>query len=267
MIRWGNSRLLITSAGLMLFSLGVFFLLGTGCAKQVIQIDGGTEATAPANHSLEHTVAPGETLRRIADNYFGNPDLASMIAARNGITDPDRIVPGSVLVLEFDEHQWQGASRRSVALQAYNKGVDLMAQDRLVESEKQFKLALKTAPDLQSASYNLALVLSRRGKNSEALVLLEELTAQRPEDTDFHFAQGHCLFQLTRFSEAAAQFEAVLALENTHKRAAFGLARSRQEGGQKDKAILAWRNYLELDSSSNWATVAQRNLRKLRDGS
>ena len=131
----------------------------------------GTDA-ARQGHSLEHTVAEGETLRRIADNYFGDPDLADLIATRNGITDPDRIVPGSVLILDFDESQWQGASRRSVALEAYNKGVDLMAQDRLAESEKQFRLALKTAPDLQSASYNLALVLSRRGKNSEALVIL-----------------------------------------------------------------------------------------------
>ena len=46
----------------------------------------------------------------------------------------------------------------------YNKGVDLMAQERLAEAEKQFRLALETAPDLVAAQYNLALVLLKRGK-------------------------------------------------------------------------------------------------------
>ena len=253
----------------LLFALSivlvVFFALGAGCSKQVAQNTG--ERVVEQGHSLEHTIAEGETLRRIADNYYGDPELAALIATRNGISDPDRIVPGSVLILDFDDNQWQGANKRSTALEAYNKGVDLMGQDRLAESEKQFKLALKTAPELQSASYNLALVLSRRGKNSEALVLLEKLTTANPEAVDFHFAQGHCLFQLTRFSEAATQFETVLTLESNHKRAVFGLARSFQEDGQKTNSISAWKRYLELDSTSSWANVAQRNLRKLSDGS
>ena len=244
----------------------VILVLAVGCSKQVSNQGTSTDPDSQG-HSLEHTVAEGETLRQIADNYYGDPELADLIATRNGISDPDRIVPGSVLVLDFDDSQWQGANRRSVALQAYNRGVDLMAQDRLAESEKQFKLALKTAPDLQSASYNLALVLSRRGKNSEALLLLEKLTNARPEDTDFHFAQGHCLFQLARFAEAVTQFEAVLDLDDKHKRAVFGLARSLQEDGQKDKAMRAWNRYLALDSTSSWAKVAKQNYRKLRDGS
>ena len=72
---------------------------------------------------------------------------------------------------------------------------------------------------------------------------------------------------MTRFAEAATQFEAVLKNDADHKRAAFGLARSLQEDGQKEKAMGAWKRYLELDSTSSWADVAQRNYRKLRDGS
>jgi tetratricopeptide (TPR) repeat protein len=246
--------------------LMVLMLLGVGCTKQVTQQGPVTEVAAEG-HTLRHTVAKGETLRRIADNYFGDPDLAGAIAAMNGITDPDRIVPGSVLVLEFDESQWQGARKRSVALDAYNKGVDLMAQDRLAEAEKQFRLALDTSPDLESASYNLALVLAQRGKNAEALVILDKLTASSPENTDFHFARGHSLFLVARFSEAATEFQKVLSLEGEHKRAVFGMARSLQEDGQKQKAMKAWDQYLELDSTSSWADVARRNLKKLRDGS
>ena len=78
--------------------------------------------------------------------------------------------------------------------------MSLTLVSRLSILTKQFLLALDTAPDLRSAKYNLALVLSQRGKNSEALALLEFLTTTNPQDTDFHFARGHCLFQLTRFN-------------------------------------------------------------------
>jgi tetratricopeptide (TPR) repeat protein len=244
----------------------VIMFLAVGCAKQVAN-QGPSSEQASGGHSLQHTVVKGETLRQIADNYYGDPELAVKIAAGNGITDPNRIVPGSVLLLEFDDGQWRGAQKRSVALEAYNKGVDMMGQDRLAEAEKQFRLALDTAPGLQSANYNLALVLSRRGKNSEALSILQELLAEKPDDTDFLFACGHCLFQLTRFSEASHQFQAVLKIDGGHKRAAFGLARSLQEDGQDQKAMGAWKRYLDLDSTSGWADVARRNYQKLRDGS
>ncbi len=241
-------------------------VLSAGCSKQVAKQGAETEVHNQG-HSLKHTVVAGETLRRIAENYFGDPELADAIAAANGITDPNRIVPGSVLVLDFDESQWRGTRQRSVALEAYNKGVDLMAQDRLAEAEKQFRLALDTEPELESASYNLALVLSQRGKDSQALVFLDELTANRPENTDFHFARGHSLFLVARFSDAAQEFAQVLKLDTNHKRAAFGWARSLQEDGQKQKAILAWQQYLEMDGTSSWADVARRNLKTLRDDS
>ena len=241
-------------------------VLGAGCSKQVAQKEVNSEPIS-TGHTLRHTVVAGETLRKIADNYFGDPDLAGAIATMNGITDPDRIVPGSVLVLDFDDRQWQGARQRSVALEAYNRGVDLMQQERLAEAEKQFRLALDTAPDLESASYNLALVLAERGKNSEALVFLDKLTASRPENTDFRFARGHSLFMVAKFAEAAAEFQEVLNIEAGHKRAVFGLARSLQEDGQKQKSIKAWQQYIKLDSTTSWADVARRNLEKLRNGS
>lgn len=249
----------------ILMLLGLL-LLGAGCTKQVTN-QGATTEPGSEGHTLHHTVVAGETLRRIADNYFGDPELAEAIASMNGITDPNRIVPGSVLVLEFDESQWLGARKRSVALDAYNKGVDLMAQDRLAEAEKQFRLALDTEPHLESAQYNLALVLSQRGKDSEALVFLDQLTKTRPESVDFHFARGHSLFLVARFSDAAAEFDEVLKLDTEHKRAVFGLARSLQEDSQKQKAITTWQRYLEMDSTSSWADVARRNLKSLRDGS
>jgi len=201
----------------------------------------------------------------VADNYYGDPARADRIAKDNGLTGPDRVITGSVLRLIFSDQEWEEARQRSAALVSYNKGVDLLANERLAEAEKQFRLALDTAPGLVAAKYNLALVLLKRGKTEQALVFLEELTTERPGDTDFLFARGNALFQATRFDDAAVQFKAALAVDPKHKRAAYGLARSLQEGGYTTEAIAAWNRYLELDSTTSWAAAARRNLKLLQD--
>jgi tetratricopeptide (TPR) repeat protein len=262
MSRW---RVFISSPMSLLGVLLLLAVLMGGCATKVAPPVEGEVAVPPGSHFLDHTVAEGETLTQVADNYYGDPGIAGRIANDNGITDPVRIIPGSLLRLRFNDDEWELARKRSAALVPYNKGVDLLAKERLAEAEKQFRLALDTSPDLVAARYNLALVLLKRGKTEQALVLLEELTRQRPTDTDFLFARGNALFQSTRFDEAAVQFQAALAVDPQLKRAAFGLGRSLQEGQHSDRAIAAWKRYLEIDSTSSWAAAARRNLKMLQD--
>ena len=240
-------------------------MLVAGCAKRVSTPVGDGPPTPAGSQFIDHTVADGESLAQVADNYYGDPGLADRIARDNKMSDPDRVIPGSLLRLWFDENEWESARKRSAALVPYNKGVDLLGNERLAEAEKQFRLALDTAPDLVAAKYNLALVFLKRGKSEQALVLLEELTALRPEDTDFLFARGNALFQSTRFDDAAVQFSAALDVDPGLKRAAFGLARSLQEGQHSEEAIAAWQRYLELDGTSSWAQAARRHLKMLQD--
>jgi tetratricopeptide (TPR) repeat protein len=249
----------------LLVGLLVFALMMTGCAKKVAPPVEGDVVVPEGGHFLDHTVAEGETLAQVADNYYGDPGVSARIAKDNGVADPERIIPGSLLRLRFNDDEWESARQRSAALVPYNRGVDLLANERLAEAEKQFSLALDTAPDLVAAKYNLALVLLKRGKTEQALVLLEELTALRPTETDFLFARGNALFQSTRFDEAAEQFQAALDVDPKLKRAAFGFARSLQEGQHTDRAITAWKRYLELDGTSSWAAAARRNLKMLQD--
>lgn len=250
----------------LVLPLAAGLLLGIGaCSRQMGPAVSGRAAVPAEERVIEHTVGPGESLARIADNYYGDPDRFADVARENGLADPSRIVPGSVLRLSFSAREWEAARRRAAALGPYNKGVDLLANERVGEAEKQFRMALETAPDLRAAKYNLALVHLKRGRNDQALLLLEELTSERPQDPDFLFARGNALFQSTRFDEAVIQFEAALKYRPDFKRAAFGLARSYQESGQRAQAIKAWQDYLRLDDTSSWADTARRNLRKLQD--
>ena len=209
----------MTGYGRWCLLTALVILAAAGCAKKVLEYpmpsvsDSGPQV-------IEHRVAVGETLRLIADNYYGDPARAGDIALSNGLEDPDRILPGSLLRLKFAGGEWDSARRRASALEPYNRGVDLMSRERLGEAEQQFRLSMNTAPELLAARYNLALVLIKRGRNSDALTLLEDLTERRPEDADFLFARGHALFQMTRFDEAAGQFRLALAVKGNNQRAA-----------------------------------------------
>jgi TolA-binding protein len=241
--------------------LGVCLLLGGGCAKKTIKDDDWVRVPDSGDpKTITHEVAVGETLTLIADNYYGDPELASKIARENGVTDPARLEAGSVLQLEFTEEEWMIAQKRAAAMNPYNRGVDLMAHGDLQAAEREFRLALEMAPEFVNARYNLALVHLKRGQLAQAEQILSELVAARPNEPDFLFAYGHVQFLQTHFVEATLTFRNLLVIAPDHRRGTFGLARSLQEAGQEQEAVVVWQAYLKLDATSCWADEARRNL-------
>lgn len=248
------------------FTLGAALLalaaVLVGCGPRPA-VESAATAEPAAGRIIEHTVAPGETLAQVADNYYGDPAAAAQVARDNGLNEPERLATGSVLRLRFSDDQWARARQRAAAVGPYNRGVEMMAAGRLAEAEEAFALALEAAPDMASARYNMALVVGQRGRHEQAVAILADLAAERPADTDFRFALGHALFSASRPAEAAAAFGAVLAVDPAHRRAAFGLARALEETGDTTGAVAAWRRYLQLDDSSGWAAQARAHLRDL----
>lgn len=251
---------------MMVLALGAA-LATAGCEGKRVGVR--TESSRPsrqADRTLEHEVQPGQTLAGIADAYYGDPDQAGRIAADNGIAAPERLAPGSRLVLSFSEREWEGAGRRAAAMVPYNEGVRLMEEGKLEEAERAFGEALAEAPDFSSARYNLALLASRRGRLAEARRSLEELVQERPREPDFLFALGHVHFQEGDFPAAVAAFDRLLAVSPRHLRGAFGRARALQEAGRLPEARAAWEAYLKLDGTSGWADAARQNLQQLGRG-
>lgn len=223
-----------------------------------------TPAPALAVHEVGHTVREGETLAGIADLYYDDPARAAEIAALNGVDEAVRLAPGSVLTLRFAPAELAAVRLRQAAMGPFNRGVTAMEQGDLEEAERQYRLARRTDPDLQMAAYNLALVLSKRGRHEEAAELLAPLVAARPSDADYGFALGNALFYQTRYQDAVVAFTEVLAHRPGHRRAAFGRARALHEAGEREAALTAWAAYLELDATSPWADEARRLRRALR---
>ncbi len=254
-----SRRLLAVAAATVLLGLA-------GCSKQVPAPGPRTGAPPAGEQVIAHTVRTGEDLQRIADLYYGDPDRADRIAADNGLQRPVDLLAGSVLQLTFAADEYATARRRAAALGPYNRGVAALDGGDLAEAERQFRLALRTAPDLTDARYNLALVLLDRGQTDVAADSLAVLASERPADPDIGFALGNARFHQTRYREAATAFAGVLARHPGHRRAAFGHARALQEAGEQAAAISAWQTYLRLDPDSGWAAQARRHLGELTGG-
>ncbi|MBD3221271.1 tetratricopeptide repeat protein [bacterium] len=212
----------------------------------------------PPVEVLQHPVQAGETLARIADLYYGDPGRAGELAAVNGVGVNARLAPGSVLRIPLERDEVAEVRRRQAALAPYNRGVAAMEQGDFEAAERQFRLALRTAPGMERASYNLALVLIKRGRHEGAAEMLAPLVATRPDEADYGFALGNALFHQTRYDEAAVAFADVLARHPDHRRSAFGHARALQEAGRREEALAAWDAYLTLDPDSPWAAEARR---------
>ena len=246
-----------------LLALAVVTMM-TGCGKRTMLESARLDTLRTQDeYTLTHTVASGETLRSVADMYYGDPDRAGAIAAGNGLVDPDRLNVGDDLILVFSEDEWTGAERRYRAQVPYNHGVDAFASGRLDVAGQAFREAARIDPSFDDASYNLALVELRRGRNEAAEALLSELRTRHPEDVDILVALGNSLFFQTRFGEAVAVFRDLLTVAPDHRQGTYGLARALTESGMVGSAITAWEAYLRLDSESSWAVRAREQLRAL----
>jgi tetratricopeptide (TPR) repeat protein len=239
--------------------------LFTGCAKRTLLEPARLDTLrTQEDYTLVHTVAAGETLRSVAELYYGDPERAGEIAAGNALSDPDRLDVGDDLILLFSEDEWAGAERRYRARVPYNHGVDAFASGRLDVAGNAFREAARIDPTFDDAAYNLALVELRRGRNEAAEDLLADLRMRRPEDVDVLVALGNSLFYQTRFGESAEVFRDLLVLSPDHRQGTYGLAQALTESGMVGSAIRAWEAYLKLDSQSSWSVRAREQLKTLR---
>lgn len=241
-------------------------LVAAGCTpRPTVRSERLDALRAQEEYVLVHTVAAEETLRTIAELYYGDPARADEIAAVNALADPDLLTPGAELRLVFAEAEWADAERRYRARDPYNRGVAALAEGRLEAAERAFDDALATDPAFDDARFNQAQVQLRRGRNEAAETLLADLRTRRPDDPEVLASLGNSLFYQTRFAEAAAVFRDLLDRDPSHLAGAYGLARSLTEAGLVESAITAWEAYLRLDGNSTWAARAREQLRELRD--
>lgn len=86
-----------------------------------------------------------------------------------------------------------------------------------------------------------------------------------PEYALAHFNLGNLFDERGRRSDALSHYLAALKIHPNYADAHYNVALLYQSVGQPLKAVHHWKLYLKLDPSSSWATIARRELGKLKD--
>lgn len=241
--------------------LGAALLGAAACSRPPEPIQ---SEPAPARSELEYVVREGDTWARISEAFFGDASRAGRIAAENEspiVVDPVVGTRVTVTVAEDELDEVQGIAE---ARGSYNAGVEAMRQDGGDQvAAEAFQRALERAPWFVDARYNLGLVQLRLGQPAEARHNFQRVVDDRPEDAEAWYALAAANFHAGDYGAALPSLEHSLQLDPGFLRAHWTRALCLQRMGRSADAIEAWRAYLELDSTSAWATQAREHLAEL----
>jgi predicted CXXCH cytochrome family protein len=132
---------------------------------------------------------------------------------------------------------------------AINLGVVLSAAGRLEEARQAFERAMLHQPDSASAHNNLAVLLLRQRKPQEALRHAAEAARLAPGDLPNRLTHATVLARLERYGEAAAEWEAALAIDPDQPETHMNLGSARRARGDLGGAIRQYRRAVELKPS------------------
>jgi anti-sigma factor RsiW len=123
-----------------------------------------------------------------------------------------------------------------------------------------FQEALAWDPTNRAAKRGLAAYWYLQRNFASAETLLGALVAQDSLDYETWNNLGLIAAQREDTAAALAAFERVLQIRPNFAPAAFNRAALLQQTGRLQEAKAAWQDYLEIDSASEWAKLAHRQL-------
>lgn len=123
------------------------------------------------------------------------------------------------------------------------------------------------------ARHAAALAHLLAGRPNEAASLLTSLTASSKDASLWsdlaaaHYAAGVQSDQAQQFGHALAAADIALQLDPQLPEALFNRALTVERLGLRERAVVAWEQYLAVDGSSAWAAEARKHLERLRGNS
>ncbi len=208
---------------------------------------------------LRHEVAEGESLEKIANDYFGNADRSDEIKDFN-LLDSDEVRPGDVVRIYMTPEDMEVLSRRKKARIPYNAGLDLVSRGSYLDAVNKFREAIELDPQFTEAIYNLGVTYQKLNAHDRAIDQFDLAADMNPGNPDYYFAIGNSYFHLEQYPKAVSSFERALKLNPRHLKAQYALATTLEKSGQTSRAIKAWRRYLDMDNDSEWAERARDRL-------
>jgi Flp pilus assembly protein TadD len=203
-----------------------------------------------------------EELRYVAEDYALLDDYA----------DAERWMQRSLHMNARDPDTWYGLGRIQYTLQKFPLAVEsfekalalaphsVKVEDNLalayegMNREEDAIAAYQTALEWQKSAdhpseqpmLNLAIILTRKGKQDEAERLLQQAVTIAPKDPKIREQLGHLYMQQEHFDRAQLEFEQAVALAPDNASLHFLLGRVYRQEGMKEKADIEFARVAKL---------------------
>ncbi len=236
-------------------------------------------ASVPRDHPAFHTAELG---RAEALRATGKPDAAAEVLAQLAGHLPEIV---DIHVAAGDLHREQEEYEEAIA--AYNRAVTLLEErdnpqwfvyyvraiaherlDNWSEAEADFRRALDLNPDHPQVLNYLGYTMVEKGVNlDEALGMIEQAVAARPDSGYIVDSLGWVLYRLGRYDEAIGHMERAAELMPTDPVVNDHLGDVLWAVGRKTEARFQWRRALSLHETTTSPDLdPERVRRKLEVG-
>ena len=133
------------------------------------------------------------------------------------------------------------------------------------EIRETYEKTLTLDPTSTGALVNLGTIFYNAHALPKAEQYYKRAIEADPEYALAHFNLGNLHDERGEREEARLCYVRALQISPSYPDAHYNLALLFQNSGQPMKAVHHWKAYLKLDPNSNWASVARRELDKLKD--
>ncbi len=171
-------------------------------------------------------------------------------------------------LLEFRPKENPRAEReqRQAAEHWFQRGLDLEATGapapQIIEA---YQKAIELDPGSAGALVNLGTIYFNTRNFTMAEKYYTQATETDPEYALAHFDLGNLCDECGDRGRALEHYLAALRISPNYADAHYNIALLYQGARQNMKAVRHWMAYLKLDPASEWASIARRELDKLRE--
>ena len=171
-------------------------------------------------------------------------------------------------LLEFPvkDNRNEERDRRATAERWFQRGLELEQTggpaEEIIEA---YKHAIEHDPGSAGALVNLGTIYFNGRDWKQAESYYRQALEADPEYALAHFDLANLYDERGDRTRALEHYEVALRISPSYADAHYNIALLYQGANQPMKAVRHWTAYLKLDPSSHWASVARRELAKLRD--
>ena len=155
------------------------------------------------------------------------------------------------------ERQAEGYFQQGLALEETGAPIE--------EAIQSYKKAVELNPAAAGALVNLGTIYYRQRNYTEAERHYQQAIQVDSNYPLAHYNLGNLFDEQGDLARAEEHYTTALRLNPNYADAHFNLALLSERQGEFLKAVRHWKSYLRLDSTGTWATIARRQLEKLRD--